>query len=317
MKLFLIILTTFSIVFCTKAQRVSSVDYKFLQKKEDSLKKIGLQIVQGRTSAERFVADSAFTRMFVRALVTKNSFYFPFDSIINISKIYAPDSSFRIYTWQLMINENTVRQHGAIQMSTVDGKFKPFVLSDKSDITLNMADTIGDNLGWVGAVYYKIILKKYNGHNYYTLFGFDENNIKADKKIMDILEFVNGKPVFGNKLFVMEKGSNYPKNPARFIMEFKKESSPRLTYDAEIDAVVFDEMVSESNTPQKKWTLVADGEYEGFKWREGKWIHLKDIFGGVIPKKYDAPKLLRDAKGNLLEPAKNVEDDVNKKNDPE
>jgi hypothetical protein len=294
------------------AQRISKPDYKFLRTKEDSLKKVGLQIVQGRNAEDRLLADSIFTRMFVRALVTKNSFYFPFDSIINISKIYAPDSSFRIYTWQLMINENVVRQHGAIQMRTANGSFKPFVLSDKSDITKNMADTIADNKGWIGAVYYKIILKKYNGHNYYTLFGFDENNIKADKKIMDVLEFVDGKPVFGNKLFVMEKSSNYPKNPARFIMEFKKEASPRLTYDAEMDAVVFDELVSESNTPQKKWTLIADGEYEGFKWRDGKWIHLKDIFGGVVPKKYDAPKLLRDAKGNLLEPIKNSEEDANK-----
>jgi hypothetical protein len=294
------------------AQRISKPDYKFLRTKEDSLKKVGLQIVQGRNAEDRLLADSIFTRMFVRALVTKNSFYFPFDSIINISKIYAPDSSFRIYTWQLMINENAVRQHGAIQMRTANGSFKPFVLSDKSDITKNMADTIADNKGWIGAVYYKIILKKYNGHNYYTLFGFDENNIKADKKIMDVLEFVDGKPVFGNKLFVMEKSSNYPKNPARFIMEFKKEASPRLTYDAEMDAVVFDELVSESNTPQKKWTLIADGEYEGFKWRDGKWIHLKDIFGGVVPKKYDAPKLLRDAKGNLLEPIKNSEEDANK-----
>jgi hypothetical protein len=294
------------------AQRISKPDYKFLRTKEDSLKKVGLQIVQGRNAEDRLLADSIFTRMFVRALVTKNSFYFPFDSIINISKIYAPDSSFRIYTWQLMINENVVRQHGAIQMRTANGSFKPFVLSDKSDITKNMADTIADNKGWIGAVYYKIILKKYNGHNYYTLFGFDENNIKADKKIMDVLEFVDGKPVFGNKLFVMEKSSNYPKNPARFIMEFKKEASPRLTYDAEMDAVVFDELVSESNTPQKKWTLIADGEYEGFKWRDGKWIHLKDIFGGVAPKKYDAPKLLRDAKGNLLEPIKNSEEDANK-----
>jgi hypothetical protein len=284
----------------TNAQRISSNDFKYLQKKEDSLKKIGLQIVQGRNASDRFLADSGFTRILVRALKTKNSFYFPFDSIINISKLYAPDSSFRIYTWQLMINENTIRQHGAIQMRTNDGSFKPFVLSDKSNITENMADTIGDNFGWIGAVYYKIVLKKHNGHNYYTLFGFDENNIKSDKKMMDILEFVNGKPVFGNKLFIMEKNSNYPKNAARFIMEFKKEASPRLTYDAEMDAVVFDELVSETNEIKKKWTLVADGEYEGFKWKDGKWIHIKNIFGNTLPKKYEAPKPIRDVNGKLI-----------------
>jgi hypothetical protein len=184
-------------------------------------------------------------------------------------------------------------------MRTNDGSFKPFVLIDKSDVTKNMADTIGSNLGWIGAVYYKIIQKKYNNHTYYTLLGFDENNIKSDKKIMDILEFVDGKPVFGNKLFIMEKESNYPKNAARFIMEFKKEASPKLRYDNDLDAIVFDELVSETNEPKKKWTLVADGEYEGFKWRDGKWIHSTSIFGNVPTQKTALPKPIRDINGNI------------------
>jgi hypothetical protein len=285
------------------AQRISPSDYKFLRKKDDSLKIVGLKIIQGRNASDRFMADSAFTRIFVRALKTKNSFHFPFDSIINVSKIYSPDSSFRIFTWQLIINENTIRQHGAIQMKTEDGSFKPFVLIDKSDVTKNMYDTIGDNYGWMGAVYYKIILKKYNERNIYTLLGFDENNIKSDKKVMDILEFIDGKPVFGNKLFIMEKESNYPKNAARFIMEFKKEASPRLTYDENMDAVIFDELVSETNEPRKKWTLIGDGEHEGFKWINGKWIHVKNIFAGQPTKIYEAPKPIKDVNGNI-EPEK-------------
>lgn len=285
--------------FQSSAQYINKTDYKFLQKKEDSLKTIGLKIVQGRSAADRFTADSLFTRVLVRALKTPYSFYFPFDSIINVSKLYAPDSSFRIYTWQLVINENTVRQHGAIQMRTKDGSFKRFALIDKSDVTTNMADTIGNNEGWMGAVYYKIIQKQLNGRNIYTLFGFDENNIRSDKKIMDVLEFVNGEPIFGNKLFVMENGSNYPKNASRFIMEFKKEASPRLTFDPDYDAVIFDELFSETGDIKKKYTLVPDGEYEGFKWTNGKWVHSKNIFGGAPPQKYIIPKPIRDTKGNI------------------
>jgi hypothetical protein len=116
---------------------------------------------------------------------------------------------------------------------------------------------------------------------------------------MDVLEFVDGKPIFGNKIFIMEKSSNYPKNAARFIMEYKKEASPRLTYDEDMDAIVFDELISESNTPQKKWTLVSDGEHEGFKWNNGKWIHIRNLFAGQPAKKYEAPKTIKDANGNI------------------
>lgn len=298
------IITSILILFFSlsiNAQRINIVDYSFLQKKEDSLKKVGLAIVQGKSATERFTSDSNFTKIFVRALKTKNSFYFPFDSIINVSKIYAPDSSFRIYTWQLMINENIIRQHGAIQMKTDDGSIKLFGLIDKSDVTKSMIDTIGDNNGWMGAVYYKIIQKKDGEKDIYTLFGFDENNIKSDKKILDILEFVDGKPLFGKKIFVMEKQSSYPKMAARFILEFKKYASPRMTFDKEQDAIVFDEMVSETNEPKKKWTLVPDGEQEIFKWKNGKWYHNANVMLGTEPVKFEPPTQIRDAKGNIKE----------------
>ena len=283
----------------TFAQQVSTADKLFLLKKEDSLKTVGLKIIQGRDAADRFLADSAFTRIFVRALKTKNSFTHPFDSIINISKLYAPDSSFKIFTWQLMINENTIRQHGAIQIKTTDGSLKVFPLIDKSDIIINQTDSISDNNGWMGAVYYKIIQKEYKGETFYTLLGFDENNIKSDKKIMDVLQFINGKPIFGNKLFVIENSNQYQKQMARYILEYKKEAAARLTFDEDLGAIVFDELTSESNTPNKKWTLVPDGEYNGFVWKNGKWVLTTNLFAGAPPKKYSAEKTIRDAKGSI------------------
>ncbi len=282
------------------AQKISKEDYKFLKKKEDSLKINGLKIVQGKMPAERFNADSIFTKQLVKALITKNSFYFPFDSIINISKQYAPDSTFKILTWQLVINENMVRQHGAIQMRTQDGSLKLFPLIDKSDVTINISDTVSNNSAWVGAVYYKIIMKKFEGHTYYTLLGFDENNIRSDKKIMDILEFVEGKPVFGNNIFVTNGNKEMPKKMTRFIYEFKKLASTRLSYDADLDAIVFDELQSENSTPNRKWTLVGTGEYEAFKWRNGKWVYTSNAFGNEPPPiKASVPKPIRDANGNI------------------
>jgi hypothetical protein len=283
-----------------EAQQIVKKDLQFLQKKEDSLKLVALKIIQGKLPADRFFADSVFTRMLVKSLVTKNSFYYPFDSIINISKLYAPDSSFRIFTWQLVINENVIRQHGAIQMRTDDGSLKLIGLQDRSDVTINNSDTIADNRGWIGAVYYKIILKKYNNHKYYTLLGFDENNIRSDKKVMDILEFVDGKPVFGNNLFVTNNNPALSKTMARYIYEFKKEASARLSYDADLDAVVFDELQSESNKPKQKWTLIPTGEYEGFKWKNGKWNYTYNVFGNEPPpKKVSVPAPIRDTKGTI------------------
>ena len=83
------------------AQNISTADKKILQKKEDSLKVFAFQILNGRNPEDRFTADSQFTKTFVRALQVKNSFYFPFDSLVSIAKVIPSDSSFKIFTWQI------------------------------------------------------------------------------------------------------------------------------------------------------------------------------------------------------------------------
>lgn len=300
MKIIFAIILLFFLNSKLCAQSISRSDYQLLQKKEDSLKPISFKIIQGINPGDKFKADSLFTRGFVRALVTKYSFNYPFDSLQTISKIYAPDSSFRIFTWQMVINENIIRQHGAIQLKTADGSLKIFPLIDKSDVTQNIADTIGNNYGWMGAVYYKIIHKTYQDKDFYTLLGFDENNIRSDKKVIEELSFENGQPIFGRRNFVIENASPATKNIARYVMEFKKETSPRLTYDAELDMIVMEHLVSESNEPNKKWTLIPDGDYEGFKWINGHWAYVSKIFNEMTPEgKEPVPAPIRDAKGEI------------------
>lgn len=279
----LIVLLPVLLFFAATAQRLTKADEKALRHKEDSLKKFAVQIIQGRMPQNRFSADSTFTKMLVRALKTPNSFYYPFDSLLSISRLYAPDSTFRILTWQMVINENVIRQHGAIQMRTYDGSLKLFPLIDKSDVTIKLNDTIGNNKGWIGAVYYNIIQKTGGSNNYYTLLGFDENNIRSNKKIIEVLHFDEGEPIFGGRFFSFEEDSVFKTSIGRYIMEFKKEDGPKLNYDPEMDIIVVEHLISETNEPNKKWTYVGDGDYEGFKWKGGKWVHIEKIFNQVTP----------------------------------
>ncbi len=284
------------------AQHIKSSDGKFLNQKEDSLKNYAQDIIQAIDAQKRFNADSLFTKMFVRALKTTNSFYYPFDSLQTISNLYPPDSSFRIFTWQMVINDNIIRQHGAIQMKTSDGSLKLFPLIDKSDITINIADTISNNKGWIGAVYYRIIQTKKSDENLYTLLGYDENNIRSNRKIIEVLSFKNKEPQFGGAYFSFEKDSVKIPPINRFILEYKKSAGVRLIYDENLDMIVFDHLVSESNEPKKKFTLVSDGDYEGFKWLNGKWEHVVKVFNQITPEGQEpVPSPIKDAKGNTDE----------------
>lgn len=285
----------------TFSQKISSANFKILRKKEDSLKILSSHIIGGITAAERLNADSNFTKMLVRALKTPNSFYYPFDSLINISRLVPPDSSFKIFTWQMNINDEVTRQHGAIQMNMGNGSLKLFPLIDKSDNTTDMVDTVGDNFGWIGAVYYRIIEKHANDKNFYTLLGYDENNISSNKKLVEVLTFNNGLPVFGGNYFT-PVNEIFAKAGSRFIMEYKKNAGPRLNYDDDLDMIVYEHLISETGEPQKKYTYIPDGDYEGLQWRNGRWIHIEKIFTQMLKEgQAPVPKPVMDDKGNIDE----------------
>jgi hypothetical protein len=281
------------------AQRISSSEKKILQKKEDSLKTFAYQILNGRNAESRFLADSQFTKTFVRALQIKNSFYYPFDSLISIAKLVPPDSTFKIFTWQLVINGDIIRQHGAIQMNTPDGSLKLFPLIDKTDLINNLNDTVTSNRAWIGAIYYSIIEEKGFGKTYYTLLGFDDNNLVSDRKFIDVLTFKNGEPVFGAPLFSFRGLHN---GIDRYVMEYKKNASPKLSYDKDMGLIIYEHLISETGEPKKKYTYIPDGDYEGLKWRDGKWVYIEKIFNQITPEgKEPVPQPILDEKGNIDE----------------
>jgi hypothetical protein len=252
-----------------------------LRAHEDSLSRIGDIIVNGKFGSDRFQADSQFTRTLVRALKVPFSFSYPFDSVANISHLYAPDSSFRIFTWEVMVDEDNYRRHGAIQMRTPDGSLKLYALIDRTPMMDNLMDTVTNNEYWIGNIYYKIILKKFQGKRFYTLLGYDEHDLNSTRKWIEVLTFAaDGRPTFGGPFFSFPAGDPVHPTPppARYMIEYKKEGRARIQYDPDLDLIIFDHLISESNEPEKKATLIPDGDYEGFRWVNGRWVHINKVF---------------------------------------
>jgi hypothetical protein len=260
------------------AQKLSPAVVKQLRINEDSLKLISQKMVFSEQAADRFRSDSIFVRTFIRALKTPFSFYYPFDSV-NISKLYSPDSSFRIFTWQLKKDEYVILQKGAIQMNTADGSLKLHPLFDYSMFTAKPLDSARSAKNWIGAIYYKIIQKEHNGKNYYTLIGFDDFNVNSNKKWMEILHFdANGEPVFGGPFISFKNDSIKKPTQARFSIQYKKEAKTFFNYDPELDLIIVDHLVSETDEPEKKFTYIPDGDYEAFRWENGQWVHIDKLF---------------------------------------
>jgi len=285
----------------TEAQvKLSNAELKALRAKEDTLRDYSLYLNTDSLTEDRMVSDSIFTRTLVRALQIHNSFYYPFDSVIGISKLYAPDSSFRIFTWNISFNDYYQRQKGAIQMRTNDGSLKLLPLRDFSEFTTKPEDSVRTRGNWIGAVYYNIIKTQYRNKNYYTLFGFDPNGVQSSMKWIDVLSFNDkGEPLFGGPFFSYEKDSVPGPTKYRFSIEFKKDTRVLVNYIDELGVILVDHLISETDQPELPFTYVPDGDQEGFKWENGKWMHIDKVFTMKL-KDGEAPvgDPLLDSKGN-------------------
>ena len=274
-----IIFFLFLCLSCIAQSQNRNINISFLKSKEDSLSELASKIISSTDAAIRFRSDSQFTRILVRALKTPFSFYFPFDSLATISRICSPDSSFRIFTWQVSRDEDVHRRHGAIQMNTQDGTLKLFPLIDRTSTINNVADTVTNNEWWIGAIYYKILQNQFNGTTFYTLLGYDENNIRSTKKRIEVLHFNDkNNPVFGGPFFDFSADTIPKKTQARYWIEYKKNGNARMGYDDEMQMIMYDHLISETNEPLKKYSYVPDGDYEGFKWENGRWKHIEKVF---------------------------------------
>jgi hypothetical protein len=302
-KLFIFLTFITCIVTVTaSAQKISSTDKKLFIKKEDSLKIYADSMINGETAGKRFISDSQFVKTFVRSLKISNSFLYPFDSLPTVSKLYPPDSSFRIFSWQLKKDDYMYYQKGAIQMKTPDGSLKLFPLFDASMFTGKPLDSVRSKKNWIGAIYYRIIQKNFNGKKYYTLLGFDDYTVSSNRKWMEVLSFddQSGEPVFGGPVITFKDDTSRIKPVLnRFAIEYKKEARTLFNYNPEMDMIIYDHLISETEEPEKKETYIPDGDFEGFKWENGQWVHVEKVFNFKLQNgEFPQEATIKDANGN-------------------
>lgn len=262
---------------------LSKEDLRRIKLMEDTLRQLAGTFTYDSLLEERKKACYAFIPKLVQALKYDNSFYYPFDSLETMARVYAPDSSFRIFTWQLVLPKGHFRYYGVIQMRS--SKMKIFPLYDLSDTMTYHAQLTTTNENWYGCLYYNIIARQVNQKQVYTLFGYEAADVITRRKVLDILTFDdNGKPKFGAPLFFVkyeEDSMHYKKVDtfSRFFIEYKYNAPTVFNYDANMGMIVFDH-VAPPNEKAKGATFsyVPDGTYEGFLWHNNRWDWVEKVF---------------------------------------
>ncbi len=276
---FLLVLLPFAALHAQPA--LLPADTAKLRRYEDTLLVLSYAVLNDTLPEHRFAACKRTITTLVQALKVPASFEWPFHRLRSISIQYPPDSTFRIFSWQLDRGDGTFRQYGAIQMRRRELELYPLI--DRSHEHSWPESEVLSTDEWYGAIYYHI--EPFQGpdqQQMYVLFGFDTHSPYQHRKVADVLWFdAEGQPRFGAPVFVKE-GAQGKQVLHRLLLEYWTQASVRLNYDPQLDIIIFDHLqpISQSVPTQGKiLTWIPDGTYEGFRLEaDGRWHHIPKVF---------------------------------------
>ncbi len=267
-----------------KAQSLTPDQQQFLKQKEDTLQVLAYAVLRDTSAQVRFQSVKTLIPKLVKALKTPNSFAYPFDRLESISIQYPQDSSFRIFTWQLFVDDNDYRYYGAIQMNTPELKLYPLV--DRSyQVEENLENRVLPPNQWYGAIYYNIKQVEGSLGRYYLLFGYDMYSFFERRKLIDPLVFLpeNGEPQFGAPVFISDIPQLHPERKKRVVLDYSADTSIRLNYDKALGLIIFDHLIEMASPNVEGMANVPDGSYEAYKLQEdGRWKYVPKVFDEVL-----------------------------------
>ena len=253
---------------------------------KDSLNSLAHVMQRGGTDSARFAAASVYYSIINFILSDSSSFNAAFDAVPNLSVKTAPDQAFRLYSWVTSNYDGSQYVYFGFVQTRKNKKVSLFPLTDSTasiDRPLSRKLKPGN---WYGAIYYGIVANERKGKKYYTLLGWKARNEMFTQKVIDVITFDGGKPVFGLPVFKVGNLYNH-----RIIFEFTSQAVMSLKYESGKKALVFDHIGKSSLTG----VIGPDGTYDAFKYVKDHWEYTEDVDvdNGFVPKKKDV-KLFKD-----------------------
>jgi hypothetical protein len=267
---------------------------------EDSLVSLRAEVMAEPDETTRLSLNEDFMTLLEEVLTMPGSFNYTWDSVKNFSVLASPDKLFKIFTWFVLKEDYSAENFGFIQVYNQNRKkYVLFPLYDKRGSINYPKTVVGNHNRWYGAVYYKMIPVKSKDFTYYTLLGWNGNDLFTNQKIIEVLHFSKETvPVFGARIF-----KNYPEKVSRIILEYSKEATLHLGYEEQqyrvrtgklnpkthepeynlihSPMIIFEEIIPlEENVQNIPAYMVPESSlHHGLVEKNGKWLFMKDVRG--------------------------------------
>lgn len=269
--------------------QLSMQELDTLYKYELKLQKVGMQMVDAKSVLVRQQAARDYIKLLRTTLQKPGAYQYGFDSLHFMSRLRAPDDSFRLFSWILQLSPNKYRYFAVIHLNRKAFVYHP--LFDRSvDVASGQLDGAAgraeenflqtDNENWQGCYYYalhKVTHRQWLGLKktpYYILLGWDGNNGVSHKKIVDVLTFKEGKPHFGAPIIETDNGMQ-----TKFILEYNARAVVTLKYHDKHELISFDHLEPPSAKNEGHYfTYIPSGQSDYLIWRRKKFVFKEDLF---------------------------------------
>ena len=253
-------------------------DSEQFAKLEEEMSFYGDVMVNALNSKHRIRAHTEFHTLFKQALEMDGSQLYPFDSLIWISRLYAPDSTLRIFSWQVKHNENKHAYHAFVQH--LNQEVEIVELEDVRPLSNGSEFSLYDNQTWYGALYYGIHQFDLSDDRAFLLLGFDAHNASTNRKIADILIVEdNGKLTFGADLFVSKDEQGNRETKKRIIIEYSDGIPAHMRYDDDLNMLMYDHLIT--TVSGGEFVAVPDGSYEAYAYDGQHWNYVEKVFDQI------------------------------------
>ena len=191
---------------------------------------------------------------------------------IPISRVDAPDGSFRLITWNVPLLDGSHRYHGMLARADKRGVQLTELRDGTAGITAPEVPELGAER-WYGALYYQVVPVRKGGKTYYTLLGWKGFSKVETRKVIEVLHFKGAQPRFGAPLFGTGR-----LRATRKVFGYGFQSTMMLRHEPEAGRIVLDHLSPVRADLEGQWAFYGpDLSYDAYVWDKDHWRYERDI----------------------------------------
>jgi len=245
-----------------------------LQEAELEIARFQQQIAKGQKDSDRLAASDSCAFWIARVCDMQGVFEYPFDSLTTMGTLTSPDGAFRLFNWNVPMDDQSHRYRCFMLMPPDERGFSQWVelkaLTKEPD---KLVSRSFDQDEWLGCLYYQIVPPQSKKDDVYMLMGWDGHNRVSNRKFIETLSFQRGMPRFGSAVIKLEKGVQ-----KRMVFEYAKEVSMSLRFHEKDRRIVYDHLSPRAAGLEGNYAFYGpDLTFDALRYEKGNWKEEKDV----------------------------------------